>query len=228
MFFLLIFVITPACVVTCRLMILRTRTELPQAVIERTAAILEHMMALHPVQLLLRQHVHDPTKVILTCTNAPNMERTLRTLAEEGYKQGPAPSSEVKLREGQVVEIGFRGNIQPCESNFLRRCVLHNNIPFRVELSLTEIDRFAQKAFASYRGFVQLSTTYTAPFRRMNSSSGMAGGGVKGGPAFFVSGKHLAAELMVSLPKASKKNSDQNGDWWVVTKAQIDERRLDN
>jgi len=150
-----------------RVMLLRTHTGLSQGVVERTAQILEHLAALHTVQLLLRQHVNDPSQLLLTCFNAHNAERTLKSLKEEGFKQGPSPSGEVKLREGQMLELGFRGNIQPMESSFVRRCVFHSNIPFRVQFSVTEIDRFAQKGFSSYRGFVQLSTTYSVPFRRM-------------------------------------------------------------
>ena len=184
-----------------RVMLLRTHTGLSQGVVERTAQILEHLAALHTVQLLLRQHVNDPSQLLLTCFNAHNAERTLKSLKEEGFKQGPSPSGEVKLREGQLLELGFRGNIQPMESSFVRRCVFHSNIPFRVQFSVTEIDRFAQKGFSSYRGFVQLSTTYSVPFRRMDSMSGVTGGGGQGCPAFFISGKHLLAELMASLPK---------------------------
>ncbi|KAK7107608.1 hypothetical protein V1264_015501 [Littorina saxatilis] len=183
-----------------RILILRTRAGLSQAAAERIASTLEHMAAHHPAQLVLRQNAKDPSQLILTYTNDAIMERSMRQLADEGYVQGPPLSTEVKLREGQTMEISFRGNIQPMETDFLSRCVFYSNIPFRAQFCVEEIDRFAQKGFDTYRGFVQLSATYTAPFRRSTSSSGMSTNG-HGGLACFLSGKHMLSELMINLPK---------------------------
>ncbi|XP_076445226.1 death domain-containing protein 1-like isoform X2 [Babylonia areolata] len=188
-----------------RLLVLRTRAGLPPSTVERTAAALEHLSGHHAVHLVMRQHAHLPHQVVLTYTLPPNLERTLRTLAEEGYSQGPPPTGQVKLREGQLLEISFRGNLKPRDdSEFVPLCAFHNSLPFRAQFSVTEIDEFAQKGFASYRGFVQFTTTYTAPFRRSNSATGMAlnGDGDCTRPLpCFVSGKHLVAELLASLPK---------------------------
>ncbi|KAL8599020.1 hypothetical protein ACOMHN_006829 [Nucella lapillus] len=194
-----------------RIVLLRTRSGLSNSVIERTASLLEHLSAHHPVRLVLRQHAHLPHQVTLTYCSAPNLDRTLRSLAEEGYSQGPAPTHEIKLREGQILELSFRGNLKPTdEVEFVPLCSFHNNIPFRSQFCIEEIDQFAQKGFPSYRGFVQFAATYTSPFRRRGSTAGTSmanpAGGGDGGPcarppACFLSGSHLVAELLAALPK---------------------------
>nr|KAG5705090.1 hypothetical protein BaRGS_018820 [Batillaria attramentaria] len=189
-----------------RLLVLRTRIGTSQGRVERVAAILEHsVLAQHHVQLVLRQHSRDPGDVLLTCTSPLHLERTMRSLADAGYTKGPAPSQAVILREGQSVDIGFRGNMQPV-TDFSPRCLYHANIPFRFHLSLAEADRFAQKSFDSYRGFVQVFTVPSAPLRRLASSSVLVEDqdsvrppSIPTSPAHH--GKLLLAELLVVLPK---------------------------
>ena len=195
-------------------------------------------MAHLPVQIVLKQHAHYPNKVALTCAtslNGPPLERALRELADEGYTQGPAPTVELRLREGQLIDVSFRGNLKQVEEDdddegdctrgsgrFVPRCAFHSNIPFRLRFSVEEIDKFAQKGFDRYRGFVQLSTFYTPPLRRGTSAgagigmaageggggsgSGGGGGGVQPAQAiYFRHGRHLLAELMASLPKVKMR-----------------------
>ena len=39
-------------------------------------------------------------------------DKTLSTLEEQGYDDGPGASADIVLREGELLEVQFRGNIK--------------------------------------------------------------------------------------------------------------------
>ena len=88
-------------------MVLRTRSNLPQATIERSAAVLEHMTSLHSLRIILRQHAQNPERVVVTCSSEATMERTLASLKQEGYTEGPPITSEFRLREGMILLLNI-------------------------------------------------------------------------------------------------------------------------
>lgn len=57
--------------------------------------------------------------------------------------------------EGEAIELGFRGNLQPDEDVDLV-LLFNSHIKTQLNLYITEIDKYAQKSFSSYRGFAQL------------------------------------------------------------------------
>ena len=58
----------------------------------------------------------------------------------------------------------FRGNIEPMidedDDDWEGLAVFHSSIPFKIKFSIKEIDFFAQKAFPTYRGFIQVSNDH--------------------------------------------------------------------
>jgi hypothetical protein len=83
-------------------MLLRTKTKVSAVAVERSANILEHMMSFHPVHVILRQKSNDLAEVTVTCTSAASLERTLRTLADGGWGEGPPHTNTLWLREGRM------------------------------------------------------------------------------------------------------------------------------
>lgn len=63
-------------------------------------------------------------------------------------------SQEVFLKEGQKIEVRFRGNLQPDEEVDLIMAY-NSHIRCQLDMYVAEIDKYAQKSFDSYRGFAQ-------------------------------------------------------------------------
>lgn len=59
------------------------------------------------------------------------------------------------VKEGEAIEVGFRGNLQPDEDVDLT-LIFNSHIKTQLNLYVAEIDKYAQKSFNSYRGFAQL------------------------------------------------------------------------
>ena len=60
---------------------------------------------------LLRQQYCQPDEVAVLFTTKSKMDKTIKSLADEGYDTGPPVGSELTLTEGQPIIIRFRGNI---------------------------------------------------------------------------------------------------------------------
>lgn len=71
-----------------------------------------------------------------------------------GYTEGMKLSKEVFVKEGQKLELRFRGNIQPDEDVGML-LPFNSHLKTQISLYVTEIDKYAQKSFSSYRGFAQ-------------------------------------------------------------------------
>ena len=124
---------------------------------EKITALLENSLKQRVVQMVLRQRNEDTTDVIIQCAQANRIDRQIRKLADEGFEEGPSPSKDIILHEGQELQICFRGNIQnDCENN-LRTC-FNSHIKSQFSFKVTEIDRFAQKTIDCFRGFAQVYT----------------------------------------------------------------------
>ena len=141
-----------------RLMILRTRPDQAVDTLLKMVSVLENALTHRVVQLILRQKSEEPKEVVILGTSAQKSERLQKNITEEGFDAGPPPSQDLILREGQIMELRYRGNIQ-AEAELLGqlKMVYNSHIRTRVEFTVTEIDRFAQKGIDCYRGFTQVN-----------------------------------------------------------------------
>ena len=90
---------------------------------------------------------------------AHRLDRGLRRLAVEGYTAGPAPSNQFSLKEGDLLDLTFRGNVRCTNSDPTLRVVFNSNLENLFHVDLSENDTFVQKGYDVYRGFVVLRTT---------------------------------------------------------------------
>ena len=143
--------------------------------------------------MFLRQPQNDLQNVYLSCANVNKVERVLRQLAEEGFDDGPPPSNDLLVTEGQVMKINFRGNIRLDDPNYvtkstnpetdktnpetdsvnktsnreadnsMKTIVYNTHISSKVNFRVVELDKFAQKGIECYRGFAQVFTKGLVP-----------------------------------------------------------------
>ncbi|KAK3774576.1 hypothetical protein RRG08_035006 [Elysia crispata] len=146
-----------------RLSVLRTTSGLSGPKVERMLGqVIEHL-TWRPTCLITRQKVSNPSSVLVTCSQPAYLPRVLDDLSKEGYEDGPHPSQELNLIEGQRLELRFRGNVAHQDNQVFRNAfVFNSHCPFRVTFDIFEQDKFAQKGFDSYRGFAQFITTRRA------------------------------------------------------------------
>ncbi|KAK3098637.1 hypothetical protein FSP39_021461 [Pinctada imbricata] len=180
-----------------RLVVLKTKEGISPIAIERIAAAIENAVLHRSVRLILRQKSHDPSEVNVSCVPSFKVDKSLKRLADEGYDDGPAPSKEIIIKEGQILEIQFRGNVRCISDTKTPNVVFNTYIRSRVKFSVEEIDKFAQKSFDFYRGFAQVFTNLEVP--------------VTGQPKTTASGQKpviemtneftLLSDLLISIPK---------------------------
>ncbi|WAR07099.1 DTHD1-like protein [Mya arenaria] len=177
-----------------RLLLLRTKPGKKLRAVETMATLLEQASKRRNVKIILRQRQSNVLDVRVACTLSNKTDRTLKTLEEAGYTEGPAPSTDVQLHEGQQLYIKFRGNLT-CTSKSPRLSFIFNsNIRTFRDFLVCELDVFAQKGLQCFRGFVQILTTALIP-------RPPTPGAPKNTPPEMVEAEILLAELLVELPK---------------------------
>lgn len=109
----------------------------------------------------------DPFQAIAEVVTSSRVERTVSQLEEDGYKEGPGTSSDVTLCEGDIIEIGFRGNIHH-DGDVTLQMPFNSNMPDSLRFTLSEVDCYLQRNFPLFRGFVQFYRKH--PIRKKHDS----------------------------------------------------------
>ncbi|KAH9508400.1 hypothetical protein Btru_055120 [Bulinus truncatus] len=138
--------------------IIRTKPDVTPIQAEKMFCQLMTALTYKQMSVIMRQKSSDPCSVVVTCSQSVNMDRALRTLADEGYDHGPRPISDITVTEGQRLGLRFRGNVVPVDSDVRTMFAFNTYIPFRLKFHVCEQDKFAQRGFDSYRGFSQIFT----------------------------------------------------------------------
>ncbi|CAD5110688.1 DgyrCDS63 [Dimorphilus gyrociliatus] len=176
------------------------RTKRGHTDVERIAHTLEKTLGQKSAQLIIRQSNENLNELIVQCINSVSSKRILNKLIDEGYETGPDPSNDLIMKEGDVIRLGFRGNIEP-EESFDNYLVYNSQIRAKLNFLVTEIDKFAQKSIDCYRGFVQFYSKKLVK-KALNQESKDSSGRPKNIVKYEeVEEEVLLAELLVKLPK---------------------------
>ncbi|XP_012935626.1 uncharacterized protein LOC101859287 [Aplysia californica] len=183
-----------------RIAVIRTKPDVTAAQSEKMIGHVIMSLTYKPVSVVMRQKSAEPSSVVLTCTPPSNVDRVIKTLADEGYDHGPRPGRELQMSEGQRLELRFRGNLGLTMEDVKQQVAYNTHIPFKLNFEVTEKDKFAQKGFDSYRGFCQLFTTgrVKRPLEPGEERDRVTGQRVKDE---WVDGDLLLCEQLVILPK---------------------------
>ena len=181
-----------------RFLLLRTKPGVTRSQAAKIAALLQKSLKQCMVQIILRQRNDDPTKIVVQCVNLNKSERLQRKLSEDGYDDGPAPSPELNVREGQALKLCFRGNIND-EEGKKHKMVFNSHIRTKLDFSVKEVDKFAQKCIDCYRGFGQVySRGLVAKQVRIEVEDSRAPAKVQ---TVWEEEDILLCEMLISLPK---------------------------
>ena len=66
---------------------------------------LETSLAERAVSVVVRQSNSDPAHFWLDCSRKENTERVLQRMREGQFTEGPDPSAQICLREGDVIKV---------------------------------------------------------------------------------------------------------------------------
>lgn len=89
-------------------------------------------------------------------TTGSRLEKVLEKLQEDGYTEGPEESIDIVVAEGQQLGIDFRANIQEVNGLEPKSIIFNSQLMNSTAFEVTEVDKFLQKNYDVYRGFIQL------------------------------------------------------------------------
>ena len=113
----------------------------------------------------------DLCEVCLEIVPVSKLEKTIKSLEDEGYEEGPGASKEVSLHEGDLLEISFRGNIKSFD-DVKRQFIFNSQLTNRVAFAVVEVDKYLQKSYQVYRGFVQVERVETVTHKPKRKDDG--------------------------------------------------------
>jgi len=195
------------------------------------ANCLEASLIERPAQLVVRQREDDPSSVFVELCRRDAVDRLINgeRLRSLGYTEGPSPSRLVCLREGDLVEMSFRDNIEPIDVSVdgkeipsvkpVRRFVFNFNMAsINTELTVREKSRFVQNTLEEYRGYIRMCLVerpYVPPPRVVGPYGITAADGAAKKPTRQVvaTGKaitqdeNLVCEVILNLPKVVLKRA---------------------
>ncbi|XP_074662710.1 death domain-containing protein 1-like isoform X2 [Tubulanus polymorphus] len=184
-----------------RILLLRTKMHSKPDDVEKMAATLERLQAQRSAVVVLRQNHDSPKTAKILCVSKSKLEKTLEELASEGYTEGPKPSKEHICDEGQIITFGFRGNVTSDKEDVDTRLMFNCQMKSSVDLSVTEVDKFANKCFHDYHGFIQLYTDVKVK-KLVDTGQGRR--------YEMVPEKTLISELEINIPKPEKQEQKRN------------------
>jgi len=143
----------------------------------------------------------DPCNVQLYVVPSSKMERALKKLEDSGYDAGPEPSNDFSIREGDHLEVAFRGNVKCVDEYPQLDAVFTTNLDTTVHMNIVQHDVFVQKSYDVYRGFVQLRKVTKIPLSPEAAAAAAAKKSVAGGA--------LSAAAAAAAAAAPPQQQDQ-------------------
>ncbi|KAK2179581.1 hypothetical protein NP493_482g02010 [Ridgeia piscesae] len=167
------------------IIVLRVAGSVTSSELLKMVANLERQLAERAVTMVVRQREDDMAAVHIECCRSNKVARLLDKLAADGYTYGPESKCIVYVRDGDRLEITFRGNLCFDDDDTFRFAFSSVVKTSRRDTFVKEVDRFAQHGLDYYRGHVQLLRT-----------TSMSPGGGQDGAC-----RQMLCELPLTLPK---------------------------
>ena len=98
----------------------------------------------------------NPYEVAVEIVLHTKAEKSLKRMIEQGFDEGPGLSKEIVLREGDHLTLDFRANIKCSDDQANLDVMFHSQMNNRLTFEMSEVDKFLQKSYHVYRGFVML------------------------------------------------------------------------
>ena len=104
----------------------------------------------------VRSSNEDICDMTLHVTPVSRVGRVERRLDDLGYGEGPRNSVAFRLREGDTLELAVRGNVTPFRRTAPLVFRFYSQLPTAMTFYLVEVDKYRQRDYDTYRGYVQL------------------------------------------------------------------------
>ena len=132
-------------------MLIKTKWLLEEDRLQKISEILELTSRQKAVKFVIKQDAEDESQMCFYCVPTSNLENTLDMLEEKGYTEGPKPSENVLLREGDKIVLKIQGNIKEEDDRELQVTYMSHRMPF-CQFKVHEVDQYGNKSFNFYRG----------------------------------------------------------------------------
>ncbi len=99
----------------------------------------------------------DPCDIAIQVAPVARQDRIIKKFEDDGYEEGPGASGNVVLREGDVLQLGYRGNVKAEEEGTPDTMIYNSQLTTAIKTYVIEVDKFLQKSYNVYRGFVQVN-----------------------------------------------------------------------
>jgi hypothetical protein len=66
----------------------------------------------HKVQMVARQKADDLATLYIDCVRKKHVKGLMDSLRQDGFTEGPMPSNECSLRDGEQLQVSFMGDLQ--------------------------------------------------------------------------------------------------------------------
>ena len=133
------------------------RQLMPTKNISSAICLLERALTQRVVTLVLRHRETNINEICLVCCSSKRFGAVDRELQREQYSSDDEQSKEIILREGQLLELRFRGNVLPKETARKPNAFAFNTYyPFYFETNVAEIDTYSQHIAPQFYGFAQI------------------------------------------------------------------------
>ncbi|XP_014790006.1 uncharacterized protein LOC106883492 [Octopus bimaculoides] len=136
-------------------MVLRTRVTVDEEQAAKMAMKLERHLGERLVQVIVKQSIWNHLQVTFHVVPVTKATWTINKLNELDFSNGPDSSPIISVEEGQFMEINFRGNLRnssPESYSF----IYNSNLKSSVDFTILEVDRYLQRNFPVFRGFLRL------------------------------------------------------------------------
>ena len=118
---------------------------------------LERALKQRAVTLVLRHRETNTNEICLVCCSSKRFGAIDRELQREEYGSDDEQCKEIILREGQLLELRFRGNVLPKDAARKPNPFAFNTYyPFYFETNVAEIDTYSQHIAPQFYGFAQI------------------------------------------------------------------------
>ncbi|KAJ8397753.1 hypothetical protein AAFF_G00434420 [Aldrovandia affinis] len=108
------------------------------------------------VTIVLHHQRDEPQRAVVALVPSKDLSWELARLRREGYSGPPDPSGEISMREGEQLQLSFRGNIMSAGrtsgASVTPIITFHSQRKNRLFLRLAEVDEFGNYSSPHYKG----------------------------------------------------------------------------
>ncbi|KAK2154993.1 hypothetical protein LSH36_251g00013 [Paralvinella palmiformis] len=140
-------------------MVIRTRTNADAQDAQYLAETIESGLKERVVGVVVRQRIDNQCEVVMAAVPITRLEKVLNQFDDEGYEPGVAANNQEQkdaaikiLNDGDVLEVGFTGNIKCQDPDAKLSFVFNSQLNSHLSFPIIEVDKYLQKRLQRVQG----------------------------------------------------------------------------